>query len=346
MHLDGKKLPVIDGTDEKEERIAIIVTGQNTEKLLAVPALKESSAENIAAAVNETILDWNLAKSVVGLSFDTASVNTGEKNGACIRLQRALKKKLVWLACRHHVSEIICSDVYKALFTNTPSSAPYPELFKTFKQAWKHLDKKKFKICDDKRLNSKKLKAKKREVIDYILKYLHSKHKNKIRADYLELLELTLIFFGVTPPNGIKFKAPGACSNARWISKANYVLKIYLFRHQFELSTKTLKACKTFCLFLCLYYVKYFKSISTITVETAITALKRHLWYLGEELIVLGLFSDKVSNETKKHMQQKLLSLKAQKKLILLHLQSINKAIGNDKKYNCAGAENLAKKIL
>lgn len=352
VHLDGKKLPIIDGSNEKEERIAVTVTGKDKEKLLAVPALNESSAENIAAIVNETVLEWNLTNSVVGLSFDTASVNTGKKNGTCIRLQRKLKKKLLWLACRHHTSEIICSDVYKTLFSNTPSSAPYPELFKTFKQAWKHLDKKNIKKCDDKSLNCKKLKAKKKEVIDFILKYLNSKHKNKIRADYLELLELTLIYFGVTPPNGIKLKAPGAFSNARWMSKAIYVLKIYLFRHQFEISPQTLKACKTFCSFLCLYYVKYwitcplscdaaindltfiqeitdFKLISTKTVVTAIKALKRHLWYLGEELIVLGLFSDNVSNETKNLMQQKLLSLKAQNKLTPLHLQSIKKVIKN-----------------
>lgn len=250
LHLDGKNLPCIDGTNAKQERISIVVTGKSTERLLGIPALEDVSGENIAAVAEDKVFEWNLLENIAGISFDTASINTGRYNGACILLQKKLKKNLLWLACRHHVGEIICSDVYKAHFSSTPASAPYPQLFKTFKNAWKFVDKVKFKPSNDKRLKNRALSARKRKVIDFILKYLNSENKENVRADYLELLNLTLIYFGVTPPNGYHFVAPGAFSNARWMSKAIYILKIYIFRDQFELSMETLAACKEFCLFL------------------------------------------------------------------------------------------------
>ena len=35
------------------------------------------------------------------------------------------------------------------------------------------------------------------------------------RNNYRELLELTLIFLGITPPRGVKFMAPGAFNQTR-----------------------------------------------------------------------------------------------------------------------------------
>ncbi len=53
-------------------------------------------------------------------------------------------------------------------------------------------------------------------------------HK-QLRDDYRELLELTMIFLGGIPKNGISFHIPGAVSHARWMSKAIYAFKIFLF---------------------------------------------------------------------------------------------------------------------
>lgn len=50
------------------------------------------------------------------------------------------------------------------------------------------------------------------------------------RDDYKELLTISLIFLGETPPSGIKFYEPGAVTDCRWMMKCIYAMKIYLFR--------------------------------------------------------------------------------------------------------------------
>jgi len=49
---------------------------------------------------------------IVGISFDTTAANTGRLNGPCTLLELKMQKKLLWLACRHHVLEVVCGDVF------------------------------------------------------------------------------------------------------------------------------------------------------------------------------------------------------------------------------------------
>ena len=41
------------------------------------------------------------------MSFDTTAGNTGHLNGACTLLEKQMGRDLLWLACRHHVMELI-----------------------------------------------------------------------------------------------------------------------------------------------------------------------------------------------------------------------------------------------
>ena len=45
-----------------------------------------------------------------------------------------------------------------------------------------------------------------------------------------------------------------------------------------------------------------YRTVSKVISITALAALKRHLWYLSEKLVQLGLFSDLVVTETKQRM--------------------------------------------
>lgn len=147
-------------------------------------------------------------------------------------------------------------------------------------------------------------------------------HANQyhFRNDYAELIDLCLKFLGVKTNR--KFKVPGATSGARWMCRAIYALKTYLFRHTLELDDDSIAALERFCLFVSLVYTKYWNQcpnvadapvndlallkeihqygqidigISTVT----LTALHRHLWYLSDELVALALFSDKLSSDEK-----------------------------------------------
>ena len=63
------------------------------------------------------------------LVFDITSSNTGIHNGACI-LEQTLGRELVNIGCRHHVLEVILSNVFTAVFGGT--GEPEVGLFKRF----------------------------------------------------------------------------------------------------------------------------------------------------------------------------------------------------------------------
>ena len=65
------------------------------------------------------------------------------------------------------------------------------------------------------------------EVLEFAMQTLQK--VKQPREDYREFLELVIIFLGGTPPRGISFRGPGAFHLARWMAKAIYCLKMYLF---------------------------------------------------------------------------------------------------------------------
>ena len=106
------------------------------------------------------------------------------------------------------------------------------------------------------------------------------------------------------------------------MAKGIYCLKIYLFREQFKLTTQALRRI---CLFTATIYVKAwftapnssdaphndlcllqtlecFGLVDKQVAEIALEKMKRHLWYLSEDLIGLVLFSDFVWNSEKEAM--------------------------------------------
>ena len=66
--------------------------------------------------------------------------------------------------------------------------------------------------------------------------------------DYLELVNLCLIFLGgsaTISELNVKFLAPSATHNARWMAKAIYCLKIYLIQDQFVITVREKKELQT-----------------------------------------------------------------------------------------------------
>lgn len=127
----------------------------------------------------------------------------------------------------------------------------------------------------------------------------------------------------------VKFKAPGACHHARWLSKALYCLKIYLFRKQFKVSAAVLDSLRKICVFIVLFYVKIwfsapdaikapnsdlqlikdlveYRKIHPKIANAALEKLSRHLWYLHEQLACLALFDNVVLPEEKIKIVEKM----------------------------------------
>ena len=76
------------------------------------------------------------------------------------------------------------------------------------------------------------------------------------RDDYMELLELAVVFLGATPARGVRFRARGAMHHARWMSKVIYSLKLWMFRGQFTLTKKEEKGLQDMCVFVVRVYLK------------------------------------------------------------------------------------------
>ena len=61
------------------------------------------------------------------LCFDTTSVSSEMENGTWILLEQKLGKDMIWLACRHHILEIVLEAV--VLLSIGPSKIPNIMIF-------------------------------------------------------------------------------------------------------------------------------------------------------------------------------------------------------------------------
>ena len=319
IHWDGKII-ADSVTCKKVDRLPILISNNQIEKILDVPALEDGKSVTIAKATYDALYEWGLTNSIKGLCCDTTNTNLGSRNGAAVILEQLLDCDLLYLACRHHIFEIILKSCYEAKLPGT--TGPDVELFKSFKSNWVNLDKTKYKSgLAGKRLN-KKLSSKILEIDKFIQEYLKEQLP---RDDYAELLLLSRIFLGTASAEEVKFYKPGACHHARWMSKANYTLKIYLFREQLDMSKEDEKNLFDVCLFIVFIYLKVwftaplaikaptndlqlikdlvdYESVDSKIATCALKKLKNHLWYLSPELSAISLFDDKLPNLVKKKM--------------------------------------------
>lgn len=157
------------------------------------------------------------------------------------------------------------------------------------------------------------------------------------RDDYLELLQLALVFFEDNEEK-FKFKAPGAISHARWMAKGLYCLKIWLFRHNFKLSKREKRILPIMCKFIIqvnleawfqcglplsaprldLALLKKLLHLSNSSglpksvnvYEAAAMKLCNHLWYLSDEQVALAFFDPEVPLEEKRRMTEAIVKRK------------------------------------
>ena len=187
VHWDGKLMP--DGTDTSSliDRLPVIVTklDDGNAKLLGVPALQAGTGKATSKAVFDLLHSWGLTDHVIGMCYDTTAVNTGKQAGAATLLETLLDRDLLWLSCRHHMFEILLSDIYRLCFG--PSCGAEVPMFKRFRQNWSELNHKNPSHDQPLIIASDELKS---FVEIQIL-------KSQSRDDYLELLQLTALAIGL-----------------------------------------------------------------------------------------------------------------------------------------------------
>ncbi|XP_074114013.1 uncharacterized protein LOC141537081 [Cotesia typhae] len=245
---------------------------------------------------------------------------TGIHHGTCKEIEKALGKELIWLPCRHHIYEIILRSAFEVYWP--VSSGPNVPIFGRFKKFWDTFDKTKYKSGVEDSIVANIITNEKNNLSSFIKRYLQL---SQPRDDYKEILELSLIFLGEMPREQVFFKRPGAVHHARWMAKAIYCLKMFIFRDEFDLSKKELDGLRQFCIFIVMVYVKawfsstsatsaanhdlefmknlseYIKINSLISLATC-EKMTSHLWYLSDELAILSLFDDTVPLNIKKNI--------------------------------------------
>lgn len=208
------------------------------------------------------------------------------------------------------------------------TTGPHPNIFKKFQTGWSKLDKTKYKTAiEDKNIRHKIGNS------DEISIFLMEQLKNQQpRDDYKEFIQLSLIVLGRTPPKDTFFKVPGAIHHARWMAKAIYCIKIYLFRDQFTLTNLEEKTITDICLFLINIYVKAwfnapkptlapnqdlqflkslvkYREIDKELADKALSKMINHLWYLNSEQVAFSFFDENVDKSVKTSMAVKSLQL-------------------------------------
>lgn len=196
-------------------------------------------------------------------------------------------------------------------------------LFITLQKQWTKLKKDKISILP--KSTPGFVKKEKIELIQCLKRIKTSKF---IRKDYEEFVDLCLIALGEPHPK-YKYKSPGGLSNARWMSKAIYALKLYIFQESLKLDKNQIEKLEVFIQFVVLVYVREWllsplpaeagnsdlrfvrnlKKFRKINVEISERVTDKYLnqsWYLSGELIGLSLFSYEVSEEEKRDIMEEM----------------------------------------
>ena len=137
IHWDEKRLKQ-SGDVQQTPHTAVLSSNGNDSKLLGTTGLRRGTGLQQAEAIKELLGEWDLTDSCVAMCSDTTAANTGRFSGACILLEAILDRSLLWIACRHHMLEVVLSQVFKSIFGD--SVGPSVELFQQLKNQWQSVD--------------------------------------------------------------------------------------------------------------------------------------------------------------------------------------------------------------
>ena len=314
VHWDGKMLPDVSG--KLVDRLPVLVSSlvDGTIKLLGVPPLTSGSGKAAADAVVDHLKLWKCDSLVVGMCFDTTASNTGRLNGACSLLEVTLGRDLLWMACRHHMFEVLLADAYKVCLG--PSSGPEILIFKRFRETWTEL----------KHHSPVERTTPRLSVTDALKSFISNQiSANHPREDYQEFLNLAAIMVGLDIV--VAIRKPGALHRARWMAKAIYSLKMELLfdgnENVMKLTPYEFQGLQRFNRFVILIYVQsWFTSRSAVDApindiyliqrleefddenlrNTGLKMMQRHSWYLSQELATVALFSKLLTADEKTHL--------------------------------------------
>lgn len=139
---------------------------------------------------------------------------------------------LINLSCWHDIVELLLVSTFTALGDQDQSKSPSTEIFETLRNLWSTFNLQGYAagVADPEK--AALLQTWADESMQKAQQLLQEKHS---RDDYKGVLELVVIFLGGMPygSKDVRLMAPSALPRARWMARALYALKIWMFRMQF-----------------------------------------------------------------------------------------------------------------
>ena len=279
LHVDGKMVKY-KGSHQLINRQAIVINNigdEKYERLIGAPGSEDGTGRAEAKAVIDVLMKYGIKCQICSISFDTTATNTSADVGCILILEDYIGRPVLWCACRHHCYELLAKDANKLLFG--PTTGVGVPLFHKLAQDWQKLDVNidHISIIDKAGMPDWMLQQ-----IEEVLKFGEKalKEKKFARNDYLELLQLCVLYLGGTVPN-FSFRLPGADHHARFMSKGIYWLKIKLLQNSFclplppakkdpkkEQKIVTWHDVTEMANFLAIFYVKFW-FLAPLTTEAA-----------------------------------------------------------------------------
>ncbi|KAK3925219.1 Zinc finger and BTB domain-containing protein 1 [Frankliniella fusca] len=329
-HWDGIKVaPLVGGSRRKlVERLPVQVTGIGVNQFLSSRVIASGSVEHTAAEVLRALEDWGCADDVVALCSDTPTGNTGYKNGAAGLIEKGLGRELLYMACRHHVLELIPKGLFDKLVEKS-TSPDIGSLCKQLQEQWDGMNHAAFLPATQDPDCQEFLADRSADILAFVSEQLQKEHT---RADYRQLLELSAIILGENPfkPKSIKFRPPIAVTSARFMGRIIYCLTIHMFAltGEFPIAKEKLDNIKKVNMFVLSSYLqpwytagrpasapatdlRLLKNIVGYTqcpevAEIASSVFKNHLWYLHRVCVCLAFFDEDIPAKEKKTMVDRL----------------------------------------
>jgi hypothetical protein len=116
LQWDSKIVQTLHDKNVSQERLAVVIGDARSLKLLGVPSYPVTSSEAPGATIANLTFDllssWHCDCTIVNVTSDTTTSNTGHVSAACISIQQKLNKPLLWSGCRHHLGEVLLSHVF------------------------------------------------------------------------------------------------------------------------------------------------------------------------------------------------------------------------------------------
>ena len=326
LHWDTKMVEVT-GSYQKSNRCCVVLRGcdpENLEIILAIPEIKDGKGKTEAEAVINVLKGREVKVQVLAVVFDTTSTNTSAELGACKFIEEYVGRPVLWVACRHHIAELVVTEAYLKIW-NIKTTGPKEPMCEKLRKEWVNIkdkvDYSKLQTFDSSSL-PESLRPLARETLDFCLTEYH--RGTFPRADYRELCELAIICLGGEVEK-FQFRLPGPVHHARWMALGIYFLKMHLLGDLFGMTDSEKEKVRRLVTFILLVYIRFwfrtplstaapridlqlyrdtvnYREIEPAVAFQVLHKIRLHLWYLTPRLVVLALCDKGLEEKERKNI--------------------------------------------